>query len=115
MPPMATFILDSDADTTGIGGIEEIDVAPARVVEVFGPPPTRGDAYKVSGEYIFRDEVGRVFTLSDWKATSLYDPSFPSPQQYWACAERDELTISAVDDDVEAFKEWLLVRLGGGP
>lgn len=110
---MATFTPTSDADTAGIGGMDEIEVSPARVVEVFGPPPSRGDEYKTSGEYIFRDEAGRVFTLSDWKATSLWDPSFPTPEQYWAGAEPDELTISAVDDDVTAFKDWLLARLVG--
>ena len=110
---MATFTPTSDADTTGIGGMDEIEVPPARVVEVFGTPPSRGDEYKTSGEYIFRDEAGRVFTLSDWKATSLWDPSFPTPEQYWARTEPDELTISAVGDDVTAFKQWLLARLLG--
>ena len=110
---MTTFTPAPDADTTGVGDMDEIEVAPARVVAVFGPPPSRGDAYKVSGEYVFRDEAGRVFTLSDWKATSLYDPDFPQPEQYWAGTEPDELAIGAVDDDVEDFKEWLLEQLGG--
>jgi len=91
--------------------VDEIEVAPARVVEVFGPPPSRGDECKASGEYIFRDEGGRVFTLSDWKATSLYDSSFPPPEQYWARTEPDDLILNAVDDDVAAFEEWLLARL----
>jgi hypothetical protein len=110
---MATFTLVSDADTTGVGGMDEIDVAPARVVEVFGSPASRGDGYKISGEFIFCDDAGRVYTLSDWKATNLWDPGFPTPDQYWAGMEPDELTISAVDDDVAAFKEWLLAQLTG--
>jgi hypothetical protein len=102
---MATFSLTPDAATTGIGGMDEIEVAPARVVEIFGLPPSHGD--------VFCDELGRVFALSDWKATNLYDKSLPTPANYWARREPDELTISALDDDVARFKEWLLSRLDG--
>jgi hypothetical protein len=111
---MAKFTLAQDADTTGIGGMDEIEIAPARVVATFGPPFSRGDEYKISGEWVFLDDAGLVFTLSDWKATSLFDPSFPSPVDYWASQTPDELTISAVGDDVATFKAWLLSRLTGG-
>src|SRR4051812_40030668 len=110
---MATFTPTSDADTIGIGGLDEIGGCPARVVQGFGPPPSRRDEHKTPGGHIFRHEAGSVFTLSDWKATSLWDPSFPTPEHYWAGTEPDELTISAIDDDVIAFKEWLLARLAG--
>jgi hypothetical protein len=34
-----------------------------------------------------------------------------TPEQYWASTQPDELTISAIDDDVTDFREWLLARL----
>jgi len=40
--------------------------------------PENGDDYKVSGEWVVKDEDGNVCTLYDWKRTRLYDSSLPS-------------------------------------
>src|SRR5262249_52287435 len=87
---MDTFRLDLEADIDGTHYRDKILVPPKRVVDTFGPPG-RGDSYKVSGTYRFTDPDGNVFTLYDWKTTSLYDDgvepgeesSFPTPEEFW--------------------------------
>jgi hypothetical protein len=62
---------NADADCGGTHFLDEIDVAPKRLIDVFGSPG-QGDDYKVSGVYAFTDTAGNVFTLYDWEATSLF-------------------------------------------
>ena len=83
------FLL-SDNNDIGCGTFYqgEIDLIPKNVVKTFGKPNI-GDDYKVSGEYVFAmftsvfdDEV--VFTLYDWKWTTLYDKNNPfTPKGLW--------------------------------
>lgn len=42
--------------------------------------PDDGDDYKVSTEWVV-DWMGEVFTIYDWKSSSLYDPSYPSRKE----------------------------------
>lgn len=66
-----------------------VDIAPAALVRVLGKPD-EGDEYKVSGEYAFRNASGVVFTLYDWKSTTLYDTEAYNggvaltPEAFWA-------------------------------
>jgi hypothetical protein len=112
---MTEFRLDQDAKIDGTHLIGEITLIPRRLVDHFGPPAEL-DGYKVSGKYSFIDHVGRVYTLCDWKATSLYDDasregeesSALTPEEFWGNENPDELQIGGRDDcDVEAFKCWL--------
>lgn len=60
----------------------EIDLIPKNVVRAFGKPSI-GDDYKVSGEYAFVNG-NKVFTLYDWKWTTLYDKNNPfTPKGLW--------------------------------
>lgn len=78
------FKLSQDADINGTHRQSEIRVAPARLIEVFGKP-IECDGYKVSGEYVFENQEGDVFTLYDWKATTLYDPEWGvTPSDFWS-------------------------------
>jgi hypothetical protein len=45
------FLLDTEAETSGTAWGDDVEVAPAVVVQVFGAPPRRADSYKVSGLY----------------------------------------------------------------
>ena len=77
------FKLNQDANITGTCRQSEIKASPSRLIEVFGQP-VECDGYKVSGEYIFEDEEGSVFTVYDWKATTLYDPAYGvTPIAFW--------------------------------
>jgi hypothetical protein len=116
---MNEFKLDPDADTDGTYRRGKILIPPKRVVDTFGPPD-EGDGYKVSGSYTFTDQSGNVFTLYDWKATSLFDDgaepgeesSSPTPEEFWGNWNPDLLHIGGHDEgDVEAFKRWLLERI----
>jgi hypothetical protein len=113
---MEIFKLTPDAYSRDHGPVDDIVVPPARIVAEFGPaPPSTSDPRKISGEYKFTDESGRVFSLFDWKMTSLYDPNFPPPEYFWSREDDHVLEIGAAKGvDVFAFKEWLLSRLAGG-
>jgi len=109
------FTLKLDADACGTSGRGEICLPPRALVERFGPPKPF-DNYKISGEYVFVDGDGNVYTLYDWKSTSLYNdgewpnfpPAFPTPEELWAGAEAFEFHIGAGPDaDVAAFARWL--------
>ena len=85
---------------------------------MFGPPP-EGDGYKVSGNYVLTDDAGNVFTVYDWKATSLFDddageggwPGPPTPEEFWANRNRATLHIGGrKGKGFEAFRRWLLER-----
>ena len=65
-------------------------------------------------------KAGNVFTLYDFKATSLSDDgagsgeesSAPTPKEFWGSWNPDLLHIGAREQgDVEAFKRWLLAQV----
>jgi hypothetical protein len=102
------FILDIEAEITGTAWADDVEVAPAVLVQVFGAPPRRADSYKVSGLYSFVDQRGRVFTVYDWKSTSLWERDLPSPLTFWNSRQLQVLSIGSDDEDVAGFREWLL-------
>lgn len=116
---MRTFKLDLTANSGGTHRIGEIALSPARLVARFGPP-RRCDEYKVSGLYAFTDDLGNVYTLYDWKATTLYndheldgyEPILPTPEKFWSNPHFAEFSIGGRDDcDIEAFSNWLAVEV----
>lgn len=101
------FALDNDANACGTHRQAVVDVAPASLVGIFGEPG-EGDGYKVSGEYKFVDNEGNVFTVYDYKATTLYDAeAWFRPSLLWASTEPFEFHIGAESGDVKAFVAWL--------
>ena len=117
---MAEFKLDPNANASGTHLVGEIELPPKQLVDAFGEPG-EGDDYKVSGMYIFTDDGGNVFTVYDWKATSLFeegsDPDEEdfamSPEAFWGNWNPETLNIGGHDKtNVEAFKSWLLAQLG---
>jgi hypothetical protein len=104
------FLLSSSADTAGITTMGELEVSPSQIVRRFGPPQP-DDGYKVSGQYVFTDENGEVFVVHGWKATSLWDPTFPMPAEYWASEEPDEISTSSRDGDINNFQNWFVQQL----
>jgi hypothetical protein len=113
---MNEFELNPDVSTDRTSGLGDILLSPRRLVERFGPP-SEADGYKVSGTYAFTDKSGAVYTLYDWKATSLYgdyadrgeeNPN-PPPEEFWDSVEPELLMIGGHDGaNVEAFKRWLI-------
>lgn len=74
---MVKFKVDPNADINGTSLKGYVTANYAKLVELFGESRD-SDEYKVSGEWTFSDDEGNVFTLYDWKETSLYDSSLPS-------------------------------------
>jgi hypothetical protein len=72
----------------------EVMISPKILVQVFGEPDS-GDDYKVSGEYVFESEDGKIFTLYDWKSTSLYDSYGPDPDEFWSSDIEFQLNIGS--------------------
>ena len=100
------FTLNQNADTNGTHRQSEIEVAPARLIEVFGQP-IACDGYKVSGEYVFENQEGDVFTLYDWKATTLYCPDYGvTPSDFWSQTCRRDFNIGG-HKSAGDFVGWL--------
>ena len=107
------FRLAPTTDTTGIFTMGELEVPPALVVERFGPP-AESDGYKVSGEFVFIDDRGEPFVVHDWKSTSLWEESLPTPEEFWARNEPEELSIGTRGVETTEFERWFLEQLGRG-
>lgn len=84
---------------------EEIAIQPASIVRCFGRGGS-GDGFKVSRQWAFR-KGELVFTLYDWKCTSLYDPDFWSPDELWQSDWPFDLHVGskepATEKDVAEF------------
>src|SRR4051812_13367568 len=107
------FHLDTDADAGGTGLINGIDIAPAFLVERFGPPPP-GDGHRVTGHYTFRSDEGAVFTVYDFKLTAAYwddDEDALSAEAFWASRDKHGLSIGGYglygDGSADEFHDWL--------
>ena len=79
-----TYIRDESVDSSGAYVVEELEVAPLFLVERFGAPGA-GDGLRVSGYYTFRSANGVIFTVHDYKTTTLWadDEGLPTPQEFW--------------------------------
>lgn len=99
------FKLSQDADTNGSHRQSEIYVSPAKLIEKFGEP-IESDGYKVSGEYVFDNDEGEVFTLYDWKATTLYDDYGVTPSDFWQEQSAVQFNIGGKTNAFD-FVDWL--------
>jgi hypothetical protein len=112
-----SFKLDQDASHAGTHLVGEVFVAPATLRAVFGEPK-EADGYKVSGEYIFEGINGEVFTVYDWKVTTLYDTyeddPAPTPAEFWASQVAHPFHIGGCSDP-EKFKAWIERKVAGAP
>jgi len=105
------YRLDPTADIEGTAWVADVEAIPTDVIQAFGAPHDRGDQFKISGRYIFVDDDHRVFTLYDWKSTSLFDTSCPSPIRFWNSSEIQDFSVGSMEDDATDFKHWLLEQM----
>lgn len=70
-----------DINGSSFHGIS-ITVDPKSLLKVLGDAFISDD-YKVSREWVCEYD-GEVFTVYDWKQTSLYEPDCPTPDEYWS-------------------------------
>lgn len=120
---MPVFRLDPGAGIDGTHYVDQVNIPPRFLVERFGPP-AEVDGYKVSGRYTFVGDAGEVFTLYDWKGTTLYhgdESGAPTPAEFWGNRNPETLYIGGRGEEnrsgrnpaATAFKEWLLERYRG--
>lgn len=102
-----SFRLDPTVDITGTSWASDIAIAPADVRRVFGPVRRVTDSYKVSACYSFTDG-DRVFTLYDWKSTSLYQDDLPAPLLFWNSHDKTTFSIGSDHEEVADFRAWVL-------
>ena len=99
------FKLDNDANSGGTCLRGHVELVPRRLVEKFGYP-SESDSYKSSGEYTFRGEDRDVWTLYDWKSTTLYAPDGIHPDELWASDEVFEFHVGG-NAPASDFIDWL--------
>lgn len=98
------FKVDQNADVNGTHLQGHIEASYQDLEKAFGKP-IESDGHKVSGEWIFVSN-GEVFTLYDWKSTSLYDPCLPSVQSFRANKEKTTFNIGGRTNAAN-FIKWL--------
>lgn len=95
-----------------------ITVSPALLTKTFGYREY-GDGYKVSGEFSFEAILspeahtsGKLFTIYDWKVTSLYDDEGIDVEEFWESEEPHEFHVGSHDDKLlDEFKAWVLEQV----
>jgi hypothetical protein len=107
------FRLDFTPRTTGTALISlrgETALPPAFLVKRFGKHDG-GDGLRSSGGWMFVGETGEVFTVYEWRCTTLSNgrrSGFPTARQFWASWEPVKFHIGgAPDSDWELFRRWL--------
>ena len=87
----------------------EVVLIPAAVADTFCCGHD-GDEYKISRRWTFR-KGDLIFTVYDWKSTSLYEPGMWTPDELWSSWNPFPLHIGskepATDTDVAEFAKWL--------
>ena len=103
------YVLTGPENTDCTHLVDEVQLCPASVVRRFGPG-RECDGYKVSRRWVFRKSV-LIFTLYDWKSTSLYDAELWTPAQLWASPWPWDLHVGskapATQADVAEFIAYL--------
>jgi hypothetical protein len=108
------FVRNHGADTEGLYLVADVDLIPRFLVSTFGEPGM-GDGVRVSGEYVFTSENCEVFTVHDYKSTTLWDsdPSegLPTPEEFWSSSHKEEMSLGSKDGhDYRSFLNWLLEK-----
>ena len=104
------FTRDETANAGGTYLVEQADLIPRFLVSRFGQP-SEGDGIRVSGEYTFVSNSGDVFTVHDYKSTTLWatDEGLPTPEQFWASEAVEDFSIGGRgDSNAKEFVGWLL-------
>jgi hypothetical protein len=107
--------LDKAAEFKAAGRTGTLTIAPADMERVFGKATwaihsREGGDGKVDREWQFRAEDGQVYRVYAYKATSLYDSTYPAPTEFWSRETLAELSI-ARGEDTQSFKEWVYARV----
>lgn len=81
----------------------------AELKRLFGDAP-ECDGYKISGQWVFENNDGNVFTLYDWKETELYDDELPSVKKFRNSDEPTEFHVGGKTSAID-FINWIDYKL----
>ena len=87
-----------------------VNVTYNKLENLFGEPNAESDGYKVSIEWNLEDNKGRVLTIYDYKETSLYDSTYPTPEEFLLSIKETPYSwhIGAGDQEsAEALKNYI--------
>jgi hypothetical protein len=113
-----TFSLVSDTTKDLNGSGTMLLVSPRSLVRTFGPPG-EGDAFKVSGMYIFEGDRGSAFRINDYEETTLYwgeerRGEYPTPEDHWNSDDLCEFRVVGNADPIK-FVGWVRSRIERAP
>ena len=104
------YKLNPKVDTSGTDGLTLFEFPPVGLVELFGEVRD-SDGCKVSRKHVFTSDRGDVFTVYDWKQTTLYrgeSSGAPTPEEFWHSREHKPLRIGGrVGSNPRPFLKWL--------
>ena len=104
------YKLNPQVDSSGTDGLMMFEFPPVGLVELFGET-SDSDGYKVSRKHVFTSDRGDIFTVYDWKQTTLYrgkGSGAPTPEEFWHSRELKFLRIGGrVGSDPRPFVKWL--------
>jgi hypothetical protein len=104
------FRLDRTAKAGGTSLRGETKLPPAFMVRRFGKHDG-GDGIRSSGGWTFVSGSGEVFTVYEWRCTTLSNgrgSGSPTVREFWASWEPVKLHIGGFpNSDWQAFRRWL--------
>jgi len=104
------YKLNPQVDTSGTDSLTMFEFPPASLVELFGET-SYSDGYKITRKHVFTSDRGDIFTVYDWKQTTLYrgtDSGAPTPEEFWGSRELQVLRIGGrAGSNPRPFLKWL--------
>lgn len=104
------YRLNPQVDTSDIDSLTLFEFPPAGLVDLFGDV-TDTDGYKISRRHTFIGDRGEIFTVYDWKQTTLYrgpDSGAPTPEEFWHSRELKVLRVGGrAGSNPHRFVKWL--------
>ena len=104
------YRLNPQVDTSDIDSLTIFEFPPVGLVELFGEA-CDSDGYKISRKHVFTSDHGDIFTVYDWKQTTLYrgaGSGAPTPEEFWHSRELTCLRIGGrAGSNPRPFLKWL--------
>merc|ERR1712216_949438 len=79
--PMSAYKLDREAPTKGVRLQSYLEMPFDCLLARFGEPRC-GDGVTTLNQWVFSDASGNVYSVYDWKATTMFDRSLVSPARF---------------------------------
>lgn len=103
------FNISENADISGTSLKGYLYATYPELKTLFGEA-SLGDDYKVSGQWVFEDDDGNVFTVYDYKQTELYDPELESVRRFRSSTNKTEFHVGG-RGSVSTFMNWIEYKL----